>query len=193
MSSLNKVTLIGRLGKDPELRYTKTQTPFARFSVATSEQFVTNGEKREKTEWHNVVVWGKQAEIAGRYLRKGKQIYLEGRIEYRDYEDQNGQRRYTTDIKVDRFIMLGSAQGSGGGYGASQDGDYGSPQGHGGGYGAPQGGGYGGSGGKNSGGGYGEQSGRGPSAEPEPMSYGDPMSAKDIPESDDFSDDDIPF
>ncbi len=164
MSSLNRVTLIGRLGKDPEVRYTRSQTPFARFSLATSETFTTNGEKREKTEWHNIVVWGKQAEIAGRYLRKGKQIYLEGRIEYREYDDQNGQRRYITDIRTDRFIMLGSPSDSPGGYGP-RDGGYPPPR---------------------------EEQGAS-SREPEPMSYGGPSEKDDVPESDDFNDDDIPF
>ena len=178
MASLNKVTLIGNLGKDPDLRYTQSQTPFARFSVATTERFTSNGEQREKTEWHNIVVWGKQAEIAGRYLRKGKQVYIEGRIEYRDYEDQNGQKRYITDIRADRFLMLGSARDSGGGYGGG-------------------GGSYGG----------GQQSNPGPAPaqsnygapaaaqanEPPPMSYGESGSNGGVPESDDFNDDDIPF
>lgn len=166
MSSLNKVTLIGRLGKDPEVRYTRSQTPFARFSLATSETFTTNGEKREKTEWHNIVVWGKQAEIAGRFLHKGKQIYLEGRIEYREYDDQSGQRRYITDIRADRFIMLGSAKDSPGGFAPKGDkGDYAPAQDD-----------------KNA-----------SSHEPEPMSYGSPAVNDDVPESDDFNDDDIPF
>jgi len=178
MSSLNRVTLIGRLGKDPELRYTRNQTPFARFSLATSETFTVDGERREKTEWHNLVVWGKQAEIAGRYLKKGKQIYAEGRIEYRDFEGQDGQKRFFTDIKVDRFVMLGSpgdGGGSGGyggqgGYGGGRQDDY-EPQA----YGAPRGGG-------------GSKAG-----EPRPTTYGAPMSDADVPESDDFNDDDIPF
>ncbi len=118
MSSVNKVFLIGRLGKDPEMRYTKDQTPFARFSLATSEVFTVNGERREKTQWHQLVAWRKTAEIAGRYLKKGKQIFVEGEIEYREFEDQSGQRRFFTDIIVDRLTMLGSAQD--GGYGAPQ-------------------------------------------------------------------------
>ena len=192
MASLNKVILIGNLGKDPELRYTKSQMPFAKFSVATTEKFTSQGEQREKTEWHNITVWGKQAEIAQRYLHKGKQVYIEGRIEYRDYEDQNGQKRYITDIKCDRFLMLGRAgEGGGGGYGGGREGGgYGSP---GGGYGSPGGGG-GGYGGGGGGGGYERaaspppQSGGGGG---QPMSYGEPMN--DVPESDDFNDDDIPF
>jgi len=184
---LNKVQLIGRLGKDPEVRYTKDQTPFAKFSLATSETFTTNGEKREKTEWHNLVVWGKQAEIAGRYLRKGKQIYAEGKIEYREYDDPTtGQKKFFTSIKVDRFVMLGARDDAGGGYGQQEGGGYGAPQG--GGYSAPQGG-----------GGYGappQQAGYGAPPQqaqkaPAPMSYGEPVA--EVPESDDFNDDDIPF
>lgn len=194
MSSLNKVTLIGRLGKDPELRYTKDQTPFARFSLATSETFTSGGEKREKTEWHNLVVWGRQAEIAGRYLRKGKQIYVEGRIEYRDYDDPNtGQKRYITDIRVDRFLMLGSpGDHQGGGYGGQADYESGST------YGNPaQGGDYGRQAPQQGGGNYGGRGGGPPQAAPArgantgPTTYGEP--AVDVPESDDFSDDDIPF
>jgi len=113
MASLNRVQLIGNLGKDPEVRYTKTQTPYAKFSLATTEEFTSNGERQKKTTWHNLVVWGKQAEIAEKYLRKGKQIFAEGRIEYREYEDASGQRRFATDIRVDRFIMLGGAGGPG--------------------------------------------------------------------------------
>lgn len=184
MASLNKVTLIGNLGRDPELRYTKSQTPFARFSIATTERFTTNGEQREKTEWHNIVVWGKQAEIAQRYLHKGKQVYIEGRIEYGEYEDKNGQKRFTTDIRCDRFLMLGRAGEGGGGGGGGYGG------GGGGGYGGGGGGGnYGGGGGGGNfggGGGGGRQDSGGA-----PQSYGEPMG--DIPASDDFNDDDIPF
>lgn len=173
MASLNKVTLIGNLGKDPELRYTKTQTPFARFSLATTEEFTSNGEKQKKTSWHNLVVWGKQAEIAGRYLRKGKQIYVEGKLEYREYDDANGQRRNITDIRVDRFLMLGPAPG-GGGYGGPQQ-SYGGQQG-----GPPQS--------------YGNQGG-GPNQGPTPQQYGGGQASNfdGVPESDSFNDDDIPF
>jgi len=191
MASLNKVTLIGNLGKDPELRYTKSQMPFARFSMATTERFTSQGEQREKTEWHNIVVWGKQAEIAQKYLHKGKQVYVEGRIEYREYEDQNGQRRNITDIRCDRFLMLGRASDGGGGYGGGGGGGYGGGGG---------GGGYGGGGGQGGGGGYdrgGDQGYGGPPRDGggggggAPMSYGEPVN--DVPESDDFNDDDIPF
>jgi len=175
LASLNKVILIGNLGKDPELRYTKSQTPFARFSLATTEEYTSGGEKQRKTQWHNLVVWGKQAEIAGRYLHKGKQVYVEGRIEYREYDDQNGQRRNITDIKVDRFLMLGQAP-SGGGYGGGAPQSYAAPSpAHGS---APSG---------PAGGGYGNQA-------PAPQQYGNnDIDYDSIPESDSFSDDDIPF
>lgn len=102
MASLNRVNLIGNLGKDPELKYTKSQTPYARFSLATTEEFTSNGENQKKTTWHNLVVWGKQAEIADKYLRKGKQVFVEGRIEYREHDG-----KHYTDIVVERFLMLG--------------------------------------------------------------------------------------
>ncbi len=176
MASLNKVTLIGNLGKDPELRYTQSQQPFAKFSLATKDVFTTqSGEKREKTEWHNIVIWGKQAEIAQKYLTKGKQVYIEGSIEYRDYEDQNGQKRYTTDIKCSRFLMLGRADQGGGGGNYGDGSDYGN-RGGGGNYGGGGGGNYGGRGGQ----------------EAPPTNYGAPMGGH-VPENDDFADDDIPF
>ncbi|MDJ0842108.1 MAG: single-stranded DNA-binding protein [Acidobacteriota bacterium] len=197
MSSLNKVILIGRLGRDPELRYTQSQVPFTKFSLATTERFTSNGEQREKTEWHQITVWGKQAEIAQRYLTKGKQVYLEGRIEYSESTDQQGQKRWFTNIRCDRFLFLGSRGDSdGGGYGGG-GGDYGGGGG-GGNYGGGGGGSnYGGGGGSYGGGGGGNfggapqgggtpQSGGAP-----PASYGEPMG--DVPESDDFNDDDIPF
>ncbi|CAM2065356.1 Single-stranded DNA-binding protein [Sulfidibacter corallicola] len=188
MASLNKVTLIGNLGKDPEVRYTKSQTPFARFSLATTEEFTTQqGERQKKTMWHNIVVWGKQAEIAGRYLHKGKQIYIEGKIEYREYDDQNGQRRNITDIRCDRFLMLGRAGDSAGmgGGGPMRTGEP-QPMNYGGGGGGGNFGGGGGGGGGFSGGG-----------QPKPMTYGsqqnDSTPDYEVPESDQFSDDDIPF
>lgn len=119
--SLNKVMLIGNLGKDPELKVTPSGQPVAKFSLATTETWKNpQGEKQSKTEWHNIVVWGKQAEIAEKYLRKGKQILVEGRIQYREYTDQAGVKKYITDIRCDHFVMLGRMEeGSGpreGGY-----------------------------------------------------------------------------
>jgi len=112
MAGLNKVQLIGRLGKDPELRYTQSNTAYVKFSLATTESFQgSNGERQEKTSWHNITIWGKQAETANRYLRKGRQVYLEGRLEYGSYEDRQGVKRYTTDIVVNKFVFLGNREG----------------------------------------------------------------------------------
>jgi single-strand DNA-binding protein len=113
--SLNKVLLIGNLGRDPELKMTTGGQPVCRFSVATTETWRDKaGEKQSKTEWHNVVVWGKQAEIAEKYLRKGKQILIEGRIQYREYTDQAGVKKTACDIRCDNFQMLGRMEEGGG-------------------------------------------------------------------------------
>ncbi len=113
--SLNKVMLIGNLGKDPELKMTTSGQPVCRFSLATTETWKNaQGEKQSKTEWHNVVVWGKQAEIAEKYLRKGKQILVEGRIQYREYTDQAGVKKTACDIRCDNFVMLGRMEDGGG-------------------------------------------------------------------------------
>ena len=107
--SVNKVILVGNLGKDPELRYTSSGTAVATFSLATSERFKDrNGEQQEKTEWHNIVTWRNLAEICGKYLHKGKQIYIEGRIQTRSYDDRDGNKRYITEIVADQMQMLGS-------------------------------------------------------------------------------------
>ncbi|MBI3130682.1 MAG: single-stranded DNA-binding protein [Acidobacteria bacterium] len=114
--SMNKVLLIGNLGKDPELKMTPGGQPMARFSVATTETWKDkDGGKQSKTEWHNIVVWGKQAEIAEKFLRKGKQVLIEGRIQYREYQDQAGVKKYATDIRCDNFQMLGRMDEGGGG------------------------------------------------------------------------------
>ena len=106
--SLNKVILIGNLGRDPELKMTPGGQALARFSLATTETWKNpQGEKQSKTEWHNIVVWGKQAEIAEKFLRKGKQIMVEGRIQYREYTDQAGVKKTACDIRCDNFVMLG--------------------------------------------------------------------------------------
>lgn len=128
---VNKVILIGNLGRDPEVRSTPSGQPVANFTLATSRRWRDkNGQKQEQTEWHQVVVWGKQAEIAGQYLTKGKQIYLEGRLQTRSWDDrQTGEKRYRTEVICENFQMLGSQRGgefegdragAGGGYGASQ-------------------------------------------------------------------------
>ena len=113
--SLNKVMLIGNLGRDPELKATPSGQSVARFSVATTETWKNQqGEKQSKTEWHNIVVWGKQAEIAEKYLRKGKQVLVEGRIQYREYTDQAGVKKNATEIRCDNFVMLGRMEDGGG-------------------------------------------------------------------------------
>jgi len=112
--SMNKVILIGNLGRDPELKMTPSGQALARFSVATTETWKNpQGEKQSKTEWHNIVVWGKQAEIAEKYLRKGKQVMIEGRIQYREYTDQAGVKKTACDIRCDNFVMLGRMEEGG--------------------------------------------------------------------------------
>jgi single-strand DNA-binding protein len=113
MASLNKVMLIGNLGRDPEVRYTASGTAVAGFSVATSEKFKNkNGEWEERTEWHNVTLWGRLAEIAGEYLAKGKTVYLEGRLQTRKWQDREGKDRYATEVVADKMQML-SGKGDG--------------------------------------------------------------------------------
>lgn len=108
MASVNKVILIGNLGKDPDLRYTPSGQAVANFSLATNEKYKDkDGQMVERTEWHNITVWGKQAETAKEYLKKGRQIYLEGRINYRTYDDKEGVKRNVTDIVVQRIQFLG--------------------------------------------------------------------------------------
>jgi single-strand DNA-binding protein len=118
---INKVILVGNLGQDPEIRYTADGRPIANFSIATSESWKdkNSGEKREKTEWHRVVVFGKLAEICGEYLSKGRQVYIEGKLQTRKWQGQDGQDRYTTEVVIDGFTgtmqMLGTRDGGGGG------------------------------------------------------------------------------
>ncbi|HMK35279.1 MAG TPA: single-stranded DNA-binding protein [Desulfomonilaceae bacterium] len=108
--SLNKVLLIGHLGKDPEVRYTASGKAMATFSIATSQQWRDqDGADQERTEWHRVVAWGRLGEICGEYLSKGKQVYIEGRIQSRDWEDQDGNKRTTVEIVVNDLILLGGA------------------------------------------------------------------------------------
>ncbi|TWJ19476.1 single-stranded DNA-binding protein [Geobacter argillaceus] len=115
MASLNKVMLIGNLGKDPEVRYTASGTAVASFSVATSERYKSkSGDWEEKTEWHNVVLWGRQAEVAGEWLAKGKTVYIEGRLQTRKWQDKDGRDRYTTEVVGEKMQML-SPKGEGGG------------------------------------------------------------------------------
>jgi len=122
--AINKAILIGNLGKDPELRYTASGTAVASFSIATTERFKNrNGEQQERTEWHNIVAWGPLAEICGKYLVKGKQVYIEGRIQSRSYDDRDGNKRYITEIVANEMKMLGrpgESSGGSGGYGENQ-------------------------------------------------------------------------
>ena len=114
MASVNKVILIGNLGRDPEVRYMPSGDAIANLSVATTETWKDkNGEKQEATEWHRVVFFGKQAEICGQYLKKGSQIYVEGSLRTRKWQDKDGQDRYTTEIRGDRMQMLGGRAGGG--------------------------------------------------------------------------------
>lgn len=109
MSSLNKVLLIGRLGKDPEIRYTPDGSPVANFSIATSEFWTDkNGNRQERTEWHNIVAWNKLADLSKRYLAKGRQVYIEGRIRTREWDDREGNKRRTTEIIANQMVLLGS-------------------------------------------------------------------------------------
>ena len=108
-SSLNKALLIGHLGKDPEIRYTADGSPVANFSLATNEFWVDkNGTRQERTEWHNIVAWTKLAELAKRYLTKGRQVYVEGRIRTREWDDREGNKRRTTEIVASTLVLLGS-------------------------------------------------------------------------------------
>jgi single-strand DNA-binding protein len=117
--SLNKVMLIGNLGKDPELRFTPSGRAVARFPLATSEQWTDqSGQRQDRTEWHNVVVWGKQAESCGQYLAKGRQVFVEGSVRSRQYDDKEGQKRYITEIIAQRVQFLGGGRGDGASRGA---------------------------------------------------------------------------
>ena len=111
--SVNKAILIGRLGKDPELKYTQGGKAFATFSLATSENWTgQDGQKQESTTWHNIVAWGRQAEVMKEYLLKGKQVYIEGRISNRSYDDKDGNKRYISEIVVQSFQFIGDRGGS---------------------------------------------------------------------------------
>jgi single-strand DNA-binding protein len=115
MASVNKIILVGYVGKDPEVRFTPRGTAVARFSLATSESWMDqeNG-KQERTEWHNVVVWGKQAEACGRYVAKGRQVYIEGSLRSHSFDDKEGIKRYVTEVVAQRVQFLGSRGTAGG-------------------------------------------------------------------------------
>jgi len=116
MASVNKVIIIGNLGRDPETRYMPEGSAITNISVATTEKWKDkNGEMQEKTEWHRVAFFGKLAEIAGEYLKKGSQVYVEGRLQTRKWQDKDGQDKYMTEIVANQMQMLGSRQGTGSG------------------------------------------------------------------------------
>ena len=119
MGSVNKVILVGNLGRDAELRYTPGGAAVAKFSLATTEKWTDkSGSLQERTEWHNIDLWGKQAETLNEYLRKGKQVYVEGRLQTDEYTDKEGIKRKTTRVRCDRVVLLGG--GGGGGRGGSE-------------------------------------------------------------------------
>jgi single-strand DNA-binding protein len=107
---VNKAILVGNLGADPEVRHTAGGTPVANFRIATTENYTNrDGQRESRTEWHRIVAFGKLAEICGQYLKKGKQVYIEGRIQTREWEDQSGNKKYTTEIVANQMQMLGRA------------------------------------------------------------------------------------
>ena len=126
MGTVNKVIIVGNLGKDAEVRYTTGGSAVATISVATTEVWNdrSSGERQEKTEWHRVVIWGKTAENLKDYLTKGKQIYVEGKLQTRKWQDRDGNDKYTTEVRSDRIVLLGGRGGGGGG--GADGGDYGS-------------------------------------------------------------------
>jgi len=118
MASVNKVILVGNLGRDPELRYTQSGQAVANFTIATTERFSTrDGDRQERTEWHRIVTWGKTAELCAQYLSKGRSVYLEGRLQTREWEDKEGQKRRTTEITAQTVQFLGGRGGGSGGPG----------------------------------------------------------------------------
>ena len=122
MASVNKVIIIGNLGRDPEMRYMPSGDAIANLRIATAEKYKDrNGEMQESTEWHSVAFFGKTAEVCGQYLKKGSQVYVEGSLRTRKWQDKDGNDRYTTEIRGDRMQMLGSRSGGGSGTGGMAD------------------------------------------------------------------------
>jgi single-strand DNA-binding protein len=111
MQGVNKVIVMGRLGQDPELRMTPAGQQVCTMSLATSESWTKDGNKEERTEWHRIVLWGKTAELAGKYLKKGKPVYIEGKLQTRSWQDKDGQKRYTTEIVGSMMQFIDSASG----------------------------------------------------------------------------------
>jgi single-strand DNA-binding protein len=125
MASVNKVILLGNLGRDPETRYTTGGDAVTNLNIATSETWKDkSGEKQEKTEWHRVVLFGRQAEVAGEYLKKGRSVYIEGRLQTRKYTDKDGVEKYSTEIVADRMQLIGGARDAGGGGGGGGDAEF---------------------------------------------------------------------
>ena len=124
MASVNKVILVGNLGRDPEIRYLPSGDAVANFTMATTDKWKdkTSGEMKEATEWHRISMFGRTAEVAGEYLKKGSQVYIEGKLQTRKWTDKEGQERTTTEVRADSMVMLGSRQGMGG---ANMDDDHG--------------------------------------------------------------------
>ncbi|MGY2485785.1 single-stranded DNA-binding protein [Cupriavidus sp. CP313] len=185
MASVNKVILVGNLGADPETRYLPSGDAVTNIRLATTDRYKDkqSGEMKEATEWHRVSFFGKIAEIAGQYLRKGSSVYIEGRIRTRKWQDQSGQDKYSTEIVADQMQMLGSRQGGGGG---GEEGGYGGGAGGGGGYsreasGGGYGGGRGGQAGAQGGGQGGGQSGGAARRPQQPASNGFEDMDDDIP------------
>lgn len=116
---MNKVFIMGRLGADPEMRYTPNQTAVATLRVATTEAWTRDGQRQEQTEWHRVIVWGRQAENCAKYLNKGRQVLVEGRLQTRAWDDKNGQKRYTTEVVANNVQFIGAQTSPG----VSQEGD----------------------------------------------------------------------
>jgi len=192
--SVNKVILVGRLGQNPEVRYTPSGAAVANFSVATNESWTDkSGQKQERTEWHKVVVWGKLAELCAQYLAKGRQCYLEGRLQTRQWQDKDNQTKYTTEVQAQTVQFLGGAAGAGAHNGADMGQDS-APSGYDAGQGQ-QGPSQGGGGGAYSGGGR-------SSGGPRPQGAGNSqgggnagagMAMGNPPEEPSFTEDDIPF
>jgi len=199
---INKVIIVGNLGADPETRYTSSGTAITSLRIATSEQWTDkqSGERQERTEWHRVKLFGKLAEIAGEYLKKGRQVYIEGSLRTDKYTDKDGVERYSTDIVANEMQMLGGGEGGGagggggGGYQRSQGGGGGGQRqgGGGGGYGN-RGGGGGGDDYGNRGGGNDSSGGGGGGGNRGGNDYGSRQSAPPAVENNSFDDDDIPF
>lgn len=121
---LNKVMIIGNVGRDPEMRYVPSGKPVTSFSVATSRSWTNSeGERREETEWFNVVAWGNLAEICKQYLRKGRQVYIEGRLQTRSWEDNEGKKRFRTELVANEMIMLGGRRGTSEDAGSTDEGE----------------------------------------------------------------------